>query len=334
MAGPRRRSSSAAITAMAWIFGAPVIEAGGKAARSRSAGARCPARSRPRTVETVWWSVGRRHQLGVARHLDAAGLADAAEVVARHVHDHRQLGAVLLALQQLAGEGPVLARIGAARPGALDRPRLDLAVRARRGTAPGEIESTASPASRDPGRRRARPGSRRAAAGRAARRCAPGAAFPSRRQRFIWKISPLAMRSTIRSTAASKPLRFGRLITPSAGERPAGASSGTARRRAAASRRSASITGSGLPSRQASVASSVQLRPSQRRRGVVEPQMEIGQAEVVRRRGRERLRSRRPSRSRDSPPAWLRPASPQAANAASSRSNPPAGERGAARRVR
>lgn len=82
-----------------------------------------PADGRDRVVD------GRqRHQLGVCRYLDAARLAHAAEVVPRHVHDHGQLGPVLLALQQLADKGPVLTGIGTTRSGALDGTGLDLAV--------------------------------------------------------------------------------------------------------------------------------------------------------------------------------------------------------------
>src|SRR6185295_8974681 len=57
MAGPLRRSSSAAITLIARIFGAPLIEAAGNVARSSSAGP-TSGRSSPRTVATRWWTVG------------------------------------------------------------------------------------------------------------------------------------------------------------------------------------------------------------------------------------------------------------------------------------
>ena len=60
------------------------------------------------------------------RHADAAGPADARQVVAQQVHDHHVLGAVLLALGELAAQGLVVHRPEAPRPGALDRPGLDL----------------------------------------------------------------------------------------------------------------------------------------------------------------------------------------------------------------
>jgi hypothetical protein len=49
--------------------------------------------------------------------------ADAPEIVAQDVDDHDVLRAVLGALEQLAGKGPVLQPIAAARTGALDRVR-------------------------------------------------------------------------------------------------------------------------------------------------------------------------------------------------------------------
>src|SRR5206468_7314326 len=52
---------------------------------------------------------------------NGARLADPAEVVPEDVHDHRVLGSVLLGLEQLAGEPPIVGPIAAPRPGALDR---------------------------------------------------------------------------------------------------------------------------------------------------------------------------------------------------------------------
>ena len=52
---------------------------------------------------------------------DAADLADAAQVVALEVDDHRELGLVLLGARER------VAHAGAARAGALDRPRRDAA---------------------------------------------------------------------------------------------------------------------------------------------------------------------------------------------------------------
>ena len=167
--GRAARSSSAAMAAIAWIFGAPVIEAGGKAARSSSDGRRRPARRRPRTVETVWCSVGRVISSAwlVTSTLPVA--ADPAEVVAHHVDDHRRA-------RRGPSRSPASSRasarssrgVGAARPGALDRPRLDARARARRGTARGRSRAR-PPAPEIEDRRRGRPGWRRAGAGRAAR---------------------------------------------------------------------------------------------------------------------------------------------------------------------
>ena len=66
---------------------------------------------------------GRSLEPAQPRHADAAGPADAPEVVAQDVHDHHVLGAVLGARQQLAGERPVAGGVAAARAGALDRIR-------------------------------------------------------------------------------------------------------------------------------------------------------------------------------------------------------------------
>ena len=67
---------------------------------------------------------------------DAAQLADAdalrpaypREIVSQQIDDHHVFGAVLFAGQQFGFGRAVGGRIAGARPGALDRPRLDLAV--------------------------------------------------------------------------------------------------------------------------------------------------------------------------------------------------------------
>ena len=62
------------------------------------------------------------------RHVDAADLGDAADVVAREVDEHRVLGQLLLVGEQVALELGVARRVVAARPGPGDRPRRDDAV--------------------------------------------------------------------------------------------------------------------------------------------------------------------------------------------------------------
>src|SRR3546814_10324522 len=54
--------------------------------------------------------------------LDAAGPADARQIVAQEIYDHEVLGAILGAFGQFARIAPVTGRIGAPRPGALHRP--------------------------------------------------------------------------------------------------------------------------------------------------------------------------------------------------------------------
>ncbi len=64
-----------------------------------------------------------------ARHPDAARARHPAEVVAPQIHQHDVLGALLGIGQQLLGQPPVLGGVGAARPGAGDRPRPDVLAR-------------------------------------------------------------------------------------------------------------------------------------------------------------------------------------------------------------
>ena len=109
-------------------FGAPVIEPGGKAARSASSASQ-PARKRPRTVETSWNTRRVALDREQLRHLDAARRAHAAEIVAHEIDDHQVLGALLRGGAQLGGAGARPRRGRAARPRALDRPALDAAVR-------------------------------------------------------------------------------------------------------------------------------------------------------------------------------------------------------------
>ena len=85
-------------------FGAPVIEPGGKQARMHSAGPTSVAQPAAHAGdELVHGLVGLDpHQL---RDLDAADLADAAEVVAQQVDDHQVLGPVLLVGAQARRRG-------------------------------------------------------------------------------------------------------------------------------------------------------------------------------------------------------------------------------------
>jgi hypothetical protein len=69
------------------------------------------------------------HHVGVALdhhqfcYLDAARLANPAQVIATQVHQHHVLGPLLGIGQQIRLKGPVLALVGAAGPGAGDRPQ-------------------------------------------------------------------------------------------------------------------------------------------------------------------------------------------------------------------
>src|SRR5690606_15408750 len=63
------------------------------------------------------------------RDLDGPGHADFAEIVAQEIDDHDVLCAILLARAKLLGERDVALPIRRARPGALDRLRLDATAR-------------------------------------------------------------------------------------------------------------------------------------------------------------------------------------------------------------
>ena len=140
-------------------FGAPVTDAGGNVARTQRAepdvGAAPPAH---RAHEMVRGRGGAStaHSAGTC---DRARLAHAAEVVAGEVDDHHVLGAVLRARAQRR-------RVGA---GSLDRPGLDVASVATRGSA------RATPTRRPPRGTPASPPNRRSA------RAAPGCTDRARR---------------------------------------------------------------------------------------------------------------------------------------------------------
>ena len=110
-------------------FGAPVIEPGGKQERTASRGRGAGPQPAPhRGDQLVDGLVGLdRHHL---RHLDAADLADGAEVVAQEVDDHQVLGPVLLVGGEGGGEGCVFGGGRAAAAGALDRACFGFAVAA------------------------------------------------------------------------------------------------------------------------------------------------------------------------------------------------------------
>ena len=150
----RPPASSSAITRIAWIFGAPVTEPGGKLARSRSASP-ASGRSVPVTVETRCHTPGRGPRLGEPGHADRAVLAHAPEVVAHQVHDHHVLGAVLRG----CGEGGAVVlgaralAAGGEHPGrgALDRLAHDLAAAAAQEQLRGEAAHGTPGAAHDSG---------------------------------------------------------------------------------------------------------------------------------------------------------------------------------------
>src|SRR3546814_15322507 len=73
--------------------------------------------------------------------LDAAGPADARQIVAQEIYDHEVLGAILGAFGQFPRIAPVTGRIGAPRPGALHRPYLYPTVGEREEKFGGEVPS-------------------------------------------------------------------------------------------------------------------------------------------------------------------------------------------------
>ena len=105
--GPRRTGSSASISSIARIFGAPVIEPPGNEAARRSnasrPGGQPPGHGGDEVLD------GRRPLEPQSRGTRTrARLAHPAEVVAQDVDDHHVLGLVLGAREQLAGQRPVL----------------------------------------------------------------------------------------------------------------------------------------------------------------------------------------------------------------------------------
>ena len=141
---------------MARRLGAPVMEPPGNVASSKVE--QIDVRAQP--------SAHRRHQVKQRRQRDdprqardrhAAGLTDAAEIVALEVHDHHVLGAILRGRHQLGAGGQVRVRAVAARARAFDRARLDHAVDAHVQEPFGGIAHHA------PRQRRARLGSRQTA---------------------------------------------------------------------------------------------------------------------------------------------------------------------------
>ncbi len=112
---------------MVRIFGAPVIDPGGKHARTASSSVDIRPEPAPhRGHQLVHGRVAlHRHQ---PRHLHGPGLGDPAEVVADQVHDHQVLGPGLLVRRQPFRDRAVLGRVGHPRRGALDRPALRPAV--------------------------------------------------------------------------------------------------------------------------------------------------------------------------------------------------------------
>ena len=105
---------------IARTFGAPESVPAGSAERSASI-ARDALAQRPGDGGDDVHHV----RVGLDRHerldLDAAGLADAPEVVAAEVDEHHVLGALLRVLEQLARDALVLRGVGAARARAGDR---------------------------------------------------------------------------------------------------------------------------------------------------------------------------------------------------------------------
>ena len=111
------------------IFGAPVIDPPGKAARTHSTTDASALRV-PRTVDTSWWTAAYVSIVEELGNVHRTGNAHPRQIVARQVDDHQVLGAVLLAVEQILPQGRVLGGGGAARPRPLDGFGLDHPVRA------------------------------------------------------------------------------------------------------------------------------------------------------------------------------------------------------------
>ena len=105
---------------IARIFGAPVIEPPGKAARSRSSDV-LPAASLPDDGRDQVLDVLIRFQFAQLGDGDAIRLADSGQIVAQQVDDHHVLGPILLALPQIVARVQVGLGTVPPRPCALDR---------------------------------------------------------------------------------------------------------------------------------------------------------------------------------------------------------------------
>ena len=107
-------------------FGHPVIVPPGNNARSASTGDRIGAQASAHVGHDVMHvCIGLGDHVFVHRH--AAGLADAAEIVAFEIDQHDVLGAFLGMRHQLGGVAPILLGVPVARARAGDGPRRNLA---------------------------------------------------------------------------------------------------------------------------------------------------------------------------------------------------------------
>ena len=162
-------------------LGAPVIEPPGNVAASSAARPTSGAQHAAHRAHQVVHG-RQRHQPRQRRDLDAAGAADAPQIVALEIDDHDVFGAVLRRRRQRGGGRRVRCRIGVARARPLDRPGLDAR---RRRRAPGTARASCPAASprRPPPRSAPRAAPARArAAPPPARRGASPARIARRRQ--------------------------------------------------------------------------------------------------------------------------------------------------------
>ena len=145
---PRRSCSTSAIACIARTFGAPDSVPAGNVARTASNASRSGRRRPSHLGHDV-------HHMRIAldaveqRRMDAAGLGDAADVVAGQVDEHRVLRQLLLVGQQVAPPAP------ASRTGSSDRGRVPAIGRVRRPRrrGPGPAAPETRPASSVPGPR-------------------------------------------------------------------------------------------------------------------------------------------------------------------------------------